>query len=549
MKQKKQGLTMERSQKRYLYRFFSAHKGSFLLIVTLLFLQAFFEAVLPVWGRTYVRDSAALLDKDIMAVALSALILALIIYFVIAFFSIKFSRQLLVNLLNRFREDWFRNYLNRSQAIDNQSTFLTKITYHFSLVQMGFTQTFVNLLYLVMMFGVLVALLPHVVSHAVFLLLFFALLYLGIILLGRFVAFRFISKEQTLTTHIIRHAVDSTHNTPFIRTHNLQWEALKKLQKFVELDTYFRVRRGTWMSFANRVLFGIILFSIGIFYIVSIYFPATTTLFSEDLVVSGIVFALFVRLLYSSLNIGLFSVPLMLGLKLSTPLKTKPLSKRKPLERGQLIFHSKKVRLNKKEGYRKDVKLFLGNAQRLAIRVKNFAEADMLTKILAGKAGKKGAPWLVQVDGHRYTYAEWAHSFIVPTHIDPQFYPSATVGEIITGKDSSQIDEAMISHILHTFQDHPAFSFLFDLKKTLATEFRPETFTFAQKGLLQIAHALFTQPPFIVVDHLWICIQHPEILDALDFLFLKASESTIVTVGSPQESGLPERLNFTLLSL
>jgi len=166
-------------------------------------------------------------------------------------------------------------------------------------------------------------------------------------IIGYYIAKKYVTKETTLYSKIIKHITSSLYELPFIQKHKLEKENMQTLDELVELDTHFRIRRKIWLLFGNRIIFGVLILIVGLSYIVRIYSPDFFLKIQVDnLLISGIVFVYLIRLFYTSLKIGLFIMPTKLGLILSLPEPQKSKNRRDLIKKVSTIsFKTKKAKL------------------------------------------------------------------------------------------------------------------------------------------------------------------------------------------------------------
>jgi len=526
-------LSFEAKQIKYLKHFIRKNKKALFLVFSFIFVQVLLEIALLIWGKSYIHKLVVLLDRKVIFTALISLSLVLIFYVLISYFSIKASKQFLVDFINNLRENWFKKYLEKTSKQTNSSKkirLLTKITYHFSLIQMGFSQTVSGIIYLSITLLILIAALPTFAAGMMKLIPVFMLLYLILIFAGYYISHKYISKEQTLSTAIISHVAESIYDIDLIKKYNWKQSSFNKLQELVELDTYFRVRRSVWMALGRKILFTLIILIFALMQVTKLYFPELM-FFGEstDIISSGIILIILTRLSYISLNIGLYLAPLKIGLILSVPEEKQNLEKVRILDFETINFHAKKAKLSKDGKYYKKLNFDFKKGERILFTSRSNKERTNLAKIFIAEDAIHTSSWVIKTDKERFLYSQWRKSTKSRYIIEQDFQTISTIGEIISAENKFDLNSEKIEEVLEKISKIKEYKFIFELNKKLGTTFNTQNFDLIEIGLLQIAHCLITKPRLIVIDGIWSIIDNEKINKMMKILESELKDSLIIT--------------------
>jgi len=179
----------------------------------------------------------------------------------------------------------------------------------------------------------------------------------------------YITREQTFNSRIVSHLADSIINFDILKAQAREDEKLKEFEDFIDLDTYFRIRRQLWIQYSNRVLYAVLLLFVVTLYFIQIYWPFIQFDSISNIASSGIILGYFSSILFSFSRVGVFYEAFSLGLKLCTPNFSYSLKKnlKKEPKWSHLRFSGKKTKLSKYGGYIKNFKLNIANKSRILI--------------------------------------------------------------------------------------------------------------------------------------------------------------------------------------
>ena len=541
IKQTVRPIVIEKAQKQYLKRFYKKYQDLIILVFLLIFWIVLFETGIPILIDIYVRHYANLLEHQKLYIAFGAVVVFLMAYGLVSFSGIKYEKSLVIALLNDLRHKWFSHYLKRPLFFlkhDQKANLLSKVTYHFSLLQMGISNTLFSLAHWALLtFGVLI--ISFFLNSTLFVLaaLMVPVNFL-IAFLGYMVSKYYVSQDQTMYSKILRYMSQMLDEFPLIKLKQSEASVLRYFDRMVDIDSYFRVRRELWMKFGYSILFFFIaLFGAGV-YILEIYYPFLEIEYSGQAVVYGIIFALIIKLLYLSLRVGLFSFPLKLGLALSIPTFSSE-SRLPPLNSfTRICFRSAKVKL-KKDTYLKNVDFCFKRGGRILFHGGKNSGKSKLARILSGSMDNKtGKPWLVIVDKKRYSYNNWKRRMTGIAFIHPEFHTDETALEILTEKPKEEVSALEMETIIRSLQPYEILEFIFE-NKALGQKLRNSSFTLVQKTLLQLAHCLLRKPDLVIIDNVLLDINHDDINEMLCILSRKLKQSILIYFSSKDNNLIP----------
>jgi len=522
-------MTFTPNQKRFLFDFLKINKNLVIGVLLTQFVRVLLEISLPLLGKVYTYRASMLLDRGVLYTTLAIFIIGIIIYLITAFLAFKFFIRLQTYLINSFRRSWYENYISRFQSkifYRRNSALIAKVTYHFSLVQMGFVKALSSFLYLVFTIIGLFVVIPIVNPKLLVVQLIMVLLYIIVFSLGYFISRRYITKEQTLSSSIIEHITNGIINLNFINISHLESDNLKELDGLVDLDTHFRIRRNIWMNFGIKIIFvGITIFGVFLFAFTN---EGINDLFgfSTSFISTGMIFAIMARMLYMSLNTGLYLYPLKLGLYLSLPLNQLKAKKVTKLKFENIEFKSKKAKIGNSK-YFKNINFKFKKGDRINIDSCDYNINVHLAKLFSGELKNNLTPWIIKKDNKRRLYKNFVQLCNIGYYINPSFSQDLTIGEIIAGKSKFRINQNDINLIYQKLSEFSEFDEIFNLKRKIATKVT-DSFTLKDQGLYQFAHVFTFPPKIITVDSIWQSLDEPVINSLIQKMSDLLKESTIV---------------------
>jgi ABC-type antimicrobial peptide transport system ATPase subunit len=523
---------------RYIYQFIKINRKLIYSFLYLLTIQIILEISLPLMAKYKVASLVLVMNRQETAAMIAVLLITAVIYLTVSFFNIKKEKQIVIYLINKIREDWFSFFLNKKDSKtpdDKKGSLLAKMTYHFPLLQMGISNSIINIIkYIFYLLGVLI--LSALTSPTILIISLLSIIFNAVLMLaGYFVAKKYVSQETTLYSEIIRHITGSIYNLGFINQDKPKRSAKNKLNSLVELDTFFRIRRELWIVFGTKIIFVLLIIIATSSYIAELYFPRLFLSFNPGQVVAiSIIMIYLSRLAYLSLKIGLFLYPVKLGIFLSVPdnsnLKEPATVK---LNKGQKIeFISPKAKISKNMPYWKNISLNFDTGSRSLIFGDRLTGKTTIGLMLAGEDIYNPNAWIVKIDKQREKYQSWQTRFERPYFITNNFQRENILLEIITGKFKKDISDQEIEDVINLITHEKSLSFLLDLPAFLNTDFRKIAHSPLYSFATQAAHCLINEPKILIIDNLWLDLNYQEINDIIESLSNKLTNSIVIYLSS-----------------
>lgn len=515
-------------------------KNSKLLIASLglLFALTFIEILIPLITNFYVKKYSFSLEISRLIWSLTGLFGVLGIYLTFSFFCIKTEKTFLVKFMNYLRKMWFTYYLNKgvlSLNVEDKGRILTKISFHFSLLQMGLTNSgFALFAWLFMSIGL--------VFSSFFLnttLLFVVLVSIPASILLGFVGYiiskYYVSQDQTLYSRILMYINESLEDFFVIKTRKKEHQVLSHFNKLVDLDSFFRIRRDLWLKYGSKIIFVLISLFAGVAYLLEIYYPFLQVENSAHYIVYGIFLGLIVKLFYLTLRIGLFSFPIKLGASICIPdKKIFGIEKKVNTPRIRtLIFKSSKVRLGRGKKYTKDVEFNFLNGGRYLIHAGEGCGKTTLGHIFAGQESPARAnPWIIKLNGKRMLYSKWTRFSSNSFFISDQFTSEKTLIETFSNGDNQSVKGDDFRDIVKVINSNNHFEFLMDHGRAIGRNIDRNSYSGVEKALLQMAYCLIRKPSVIIIDNSWIDIDNRKINETLVHMAEVLPNSIIINLSS-----------------
>ncbi|MDD4996284.1 MAG: hypothetical protein PHW15_02325 [Patescibacteria group bacterium] len=534
-------LKLENFHFQYLLRFIKKHKKEVKIMILLIFFLVILEVILSLFSHSFISQFSALLIRKKMPIVFFILSAGVMIYLVCSFIGLKIEKTLIVYLLNDLRRGWFKIFLHRpffKTKSQNKASLIAKISYHLPLLQMGVEKSLIGSMRWILYILGLISITFFYNTKLLIIVLAFIPINIAIGVIGYFIAKNYITKETTLYSEIIKNIVTDLYELPFIQSHRLEEKSLKKLDDLVKIDTYFRIRRNLWLNFGPRVIFALLILLAGIFYILQIYFPSFFLQIEiGNLFLSGIIIFYLTRLLYTSLQIGFYSLPTKLGLILSVP-KSKT-NKRRFInfKNFQTIsFNAKKTKLIKSDGYSHHLKFEFKKSEKILIFGKN-PNKNQLGLIFSGQGQFNISSWIVKINGKRFFYKHWQQASFPAYFIKNDLSTEKKIGEILTGKNKEDITPLDVEKTFQTLSPFKEFNFIMSLSKFMGHDFQSMKMNLTELFSLQAAYCLIKKPLLIIVDAIYADLNN-EITNKVFKILTNQLKESIFIVLSGQDNSL-----------
>jgi ABC-type antimicrobial peptide transport system ATPase subunit len=526
-------LKLEKNKIKYLIDFLKKQKTLVKSFLWLLIAQIILEIALPLLAKYKIANFVLMLNRQEAIILTLVLIILIILYLIVSFFNIKKEKEIVVYLINHIRHHWFAQFLTNSDLstpADKKAGLLAKITYHFPLLQMGISNSVINIIKFIFYFiGVLI--LSALISPQLLIISLISLMfYLLIILLSYIIAKKYVSQETTLYSDIIKHIANSIYNLSFFKYRHNRQAANQKLDDLVELDTFFRVRRELWLMFGTKIIFAILIMLAALVYLAELYFPRFFLSFQPEQVIGlGIVLLYLSRLAYLSVKIGLFLFPAKLGIFLAVPDTSYPISNKfKNISQQDIIFHSPKTKITKHSTYWKNIQLQFPAASNNLIIGPSQSGKSTLALMLAGEQVYNPKAWIIKIGKKRIGYHHWQKQYQKAMLIGTYLPLNNNLLEIISGKFKTEVKQTELEQIIKLIENNSALHCLLDLPNFVNTEINYIKHSPLHLFAVQIAHCLFKQSSLIIIDNMWLDLNQTEINNLIQLLEEKLQDSTII---------------------
>ena len=534
----------------YLRHFFQKQRRLLYASLAFLFGQGLLEVALIMISHRYLKNSGLELAVDYRAL-LILLILTAGLYLFCAYAAIKSERTLIVRLINDLRSRWFKLFLNKRPEeydLENKGALLTKISYHLPLLSTGLTNSLAGFIRWLLFVAILLFL---AFVFGVKLLLFAAAAIMVSLLIGfgaYWVSYHYVTRETTFYSQLLRLVDLNLSDWHFVKTFRRERAIKQEFDDLVNLDSYFRVRRDLWLRFSLSLIFVLLIFfsfTAGVWNSQLEYFFGSASLDARFIMIVAIVY--FSRLLYESARIGLYSVPLCLGLVLSVPqFSARQLGMNRSFHADKLIFASAKSKLFRRAGkYRRFLFEFTPGGRYLFTGSPRSGRSA-LAKLFTGRAVYGRRAWLVKTGQKRYFYKEFFDKYAGFYYLDPAFTSVRSLLETVSGKEKTAVSTADLATASNLVNQYPELHDIFFEKEDW--RFRTDKFCVNAKNtlLIQIIYCLLHRPYLIAVDNFWLEREDPEIFNLLRLLGQLLPETIIVVFAQADSSLFAYRAKYEI---
>ena len=237
----------------------------------------------------------------------------------------------------------------------------------------------------------------------------------------------------------------------------------------------------------------------------------------------------FSRLLYESLRVGLYFVPLSLGLALSIPVfSPRELGSEKKLDVQRLIFTSAKTKLFRQApSYRRFNYEFVPGGRYLILGGIRSGRTS-LAKIFTGQAEYGRRAWLIKSDGQRFFYNDFFSQYAGFYYLDPKFTSVRSLLETVVGKVKTDISSQDFAKVSELVNQHSELRDVFFEREDWRLS--AERLCANARGalVLQIIYCLLNKPSLIAIDNFWLEREDADNMALLKLLGRLLPDSIIV---------------------
>lgn len=455
-----------------------------------------------------------------------------LLYTIVTFIAIKYERMSVLRLINNLRKMMFRNNLKEEDFkndTENKSNLIAKVSYHLSVLNMGIDNTLLSSIRWAVYMMILVTF--SIINKESYLYIT-GLVFISSILLffiSYFFSNVYISRQAASYSKIIRHITTSILEMPFIKGFHREKIEEEKLDNIVEIDTYFRIKRDTWIRYLSRIVFILIISFSSIYSLLKNSYPSLSIDISSQLIFKSIFYFYIIRILYTSVRAGLYFLPLKLGIFLSIPDKIESsISPRGKWSWETISFRSNKIKLFKESNYYKDVSLEFKKGFRYLFFGDYRIGKTHLASLLAGYGYFSRHSWFVKVDKENFGYNYWSEIFKENYLFSPSFYTNSTIGEIILNKEKEDINQEDMQLINTISNKYPLFDSIFSKTRFIGESAKRFISSPVSLFKIQTAYCLLNKPKLIIIDNMWIDLNYKEIEDLIKILEKELPLSIII---------------------
>lgn len=519
-------------QKKYLKRQYLKNIKAIYAFVALVVVETSLTLSLPILNHYYLEKSFNYLNYNKLFFGAAIIAVGIILYLVISYITLLTKQKITMKLVNDIRHYWYAKFLRRfSATYKDGDRMMVKMLYHVQLLKMGFERIINDGLSTLLLFIGLVVITFFINSKLFIILWLLTLLLLIVFLVSYFIGKYYITREQTFNTRIVSQLTRTITNQTLLTRQNRQEEEINELDKLIQLDTHFRIRRQLWINYSDRVLFGGILLTGLLLYIVQIYWPFMSLQNFSDAATSTIILGLFTKVIYGTSRIGIFLEPFNLGLKLSTPKASNKRSQKVNMENWKTLnVKSRKTKISNKGGYIKDLNISIKPAERILITGDAGSGKSTLANAIAGEKNIKSINF--ELNGERLHANQWMQRVKDIYLISEDIFYKTTVGSLIFGKDNNKITPTDITNLYKILGGHELFKSIFKSKDLLGKTINSKNLSQQEKLTLQIAHCLVNKKAIIILDIHILDQPDSQIFVALALLNNIQPSTTIIVFGS-----------------
>lgn len=521
------------AQKAYLRRFLKDNLGMIVGLFSMVLLESLLLVSLPILMKYLVENDYNFFRLQSLMVDLIFISLFVLILIGVSFAIIRLGQMICFKLTNQIKKHWLIHFFQTPSSDSSKlsdGSLMAKMVYHTQLMKMGLERVVLEggkgaIFYAV----ILIAALFFSSTTVFWLCLGFPLLCLSFwiaFLIGR----HYISQEQTLNSRLIKVLLHQMNNLPQTQSLGLAQERFNDLSNIIEQDTYFRMRRETWLKFSDRLVFALILLSGALLYLVKDFYPILHWNNWSDGAVGIILTGFFTKILIQAIHAGIFWQAMQAGLQISVPefiTGKNPLDDRVKINfKKGLVLQGAQVKLSKFSKAIRDFHLELPPHSKTLIEGKGPVGKTTLAKHLCGLESVDSLN--IKNDGEFYLSVAWSkrNKYRQLISLIPIFRGS--VGEFLLAKPADQMDSEDIDKIFSVLKKYPQFEFIFQYNEFLGKRFDSFQGSLTELCLLQFAAAIINKPKLICIDNSVTDLNNSLVQSSLEILETECAESIFV---------------------
>lgn len=545
IQQEVRGLVFEAYHFNFLRAWIRRNRKSLIITFGIIVLQVVIESLALIFAHDSVRDHIYMSFQTGTIVPLIIIVsLGVLVYLGVTYYALFRERSTVLSFINELRELWFSSTMSspsRMVTSEIKADTISKISYHLPLLSLGFDHSVFGVLRWFLSVSVLVSIGALAGLQTLGIVVMVVALSLALIGAAYYVAHHYISQEVTSYSQVIRHIVLSFFELSNIKNIHGEGAAIKDLDTKVGVDTYFRIRRDLWLRYFNRGSVALLFLASFFFSIVVFMHPGAGAFLydSSSQILLALITIYGLRLLYESVQIGLYLPPLRLGILLSIPKNTASFGSRPPLTWKSLRFFSNKIKFFAKGEYFKNFSMSYVRGGRYLCVDEKGDTLPRLSQLLGKEYVFNSSGWFVETDEKRMGILSWMEACTDAYYIRPPFQSEKTLGELILAKESRDITSLDMEQVYAFYERYHVFSHMLGSRRFLGESMR--IFVDDPRALcaLQILSCIVQKRGFIVIDALWIDLRYPEIEEMIRVLDRELPDAVIVLCSRKKNDFLP----------
>lgn len=523
---------VDKKQYKYLFSFLKTNKKTFLVVLILLAVQIFLEIMFFSLSHNVLDAATRPFYQRFSTYFLVGGIFTVVLYIFATYKSIYYERKFVLDLTNKVRRSIFSNIIKKEPskvAATERLAVVSKISYHLSLFTLGLDNAGISAIRWLFYFS---AMIVYIVVFNYSYLPYLLLILIGSVvsyIIAYFVSNNYVSREAASYSKIVDHIVHALYDFNLIKKLRLERESEQMLDAVVDVDTYYRIRRDIWIRYSSRVILIVIVTGAVLYSIVVNVYGLRINL-TSSLLLKGILFIYLMRIMFLSIRAGIYTIPFKIGIALCVPkINFSMYTVRPDWVWNEITFISNKVKLFAESEYFEDFRMSFQRGKRyLFTAISPYAGKTSLAELLTGNLTFSRHSYLVRIDQERLSYNQWSDSFASKYLFSVYVSAYATVGEFLFRKKRQDISNDDIQALNAIITENKIFADFSLANKLLTNPLEDYAANFTTLFSFHVLFCLLHKPELIVIDNIWLDLNHSEINQLFKFLNSALPDSTIV---------------------
>lgn len=507
---------------KYIKETLKSHKKNLRQLFSIFLLISLIEIIILLILNIYLERFSYQLDLKNLFYIISFLFVILVSYIILNYFGIAKQKKLILDIINKVREDWLKFYLRKTSLSFNdrdEGNLYVKISYHLSLLQMGLNNSLFTLFqWFIFMFGILITM-AFLDIRLLLISLAFIPINLIVFIISYILSAYYLSRDQTFYSKLLRYISDTFNSFRLVKMLKKEKEFLKNVNDIVEIDNYFRIKREIILKLGSKIIFVVLAIISAGTYVINIYRPFFTLDGRIESIIIILIFAFHIKLIHLSLRMGLFYFPLKLGIYLCVPRDVNSHENKKIFNIDSISFRAKKVKFTIDTDYKKNVVFNFEKGKSYLVR--NTISFDgKLEHVFSGiTSAFHGRNWAIKINNRdRLLYRAWLDADKPLYYINSNMYSEVSIFQFLSEKED-----------INFLKKYEVFNFIFEKKKFTGEKINHESFSHSDLYLMQVAHCLIEKPDIVIIESLFSDIGYSIIDQAFQVLRSELSSSIIIS--------------------